>query len=68
MTDAITAGQYSTLMVKFDTANPQLSAGIPIATNSPKIAIDAKVWIQCKNATDNATVDFFITGAHGYTS
>lgn len=66
MADAITAGQYSTLMVKFDTTNPQLSAGIPIATYSPKIANGNKVWIQTKNGTNNATIDFFITEAHGY--
>lgn len=66
MGDAITAGQYSTIMVKFDSANPTVSAGIPFMTSSPKITVGDKVWIQCKNGTDNATIDFFITEAHGY--
>lgn len=66
MADAITAGQYTTLMVKFDTTNPQLSAGIPIPVGCPKITNGNKVWCQTKNGTDNATIDFFITEAHGY--
>lgn len=66
MATGIAAGQYSTIMVKFDTTNPQLSAGIPLATNSPKIAVGNKVWIQTKNATNNATIDFFLTESHGY--
>lgn len=65
MADAITAGQYTTKMIKFDSINPQLTAGEPIEVSIPKNAIGNKLWCQCKNGTDNATVDFYI-GAHGY--
>jgi hypothetical protein len=65
MTAAITAGQYSENMVKFESTNPQLSAGIPIDVLMSKIASGTKVWAQCKNQTDNATIDFYI-GLHEY--
>ena len=65
MADAITAGQYSEKMVIADSVNPQLSSGIPFAVTFPRQAAGTKIWIQCKNATDNATIDFF-TGGHGY--
>jgi len=66
MAAAITAGQYSTVTVLFDSANPQLSAGIPIAIGVKDLDVGTKVWCQAKNATDNATIDFYITGVHGY--
>lgn len=65
MADAITADQYSENMVKFDSLNPQLSAGIPIDVLMDKISSGMKVWAQCKNATNNATLDFYI-GLHEY--
>lgn len=65
MAAAISAQQYSTTMIKFDSTNPQLSAGIPLDVGIVEIAIGNKLWVQVKNGTDNATFDFFI-GAHGY--
>jgi len=66
MAAAITAGQYSETMIKFDSSNPQQSAGIPFDVQMPRISSSTcKVWIQAKCATDNATVDFFV-GLHEY--
>ena len=66
MADAITAGQYSQVMVLSDPTNPQLAAGIPVEVNMPRLnsGID-KVWVQAWNATNNATVNFFV-GVHEY--
>jgi hypothetical protein len=65
MADAVTAGQYSEAMVKFDRLNPQQSAGIPFDVMMPRCAVGTKVWVQAWNATNNATVDFFV-GIHEY--
>ena len=65
MADAITAGQTSEFMIKFDALNPQQSAGIPFDVRMPRLAVGTKVWIQAWNATDNATASFFI-GLHEY--
>lgn len=65
MADAITAGQTSEFMVKFDAVNPQQSAGIPFPVKMPRLDAGTKVWVQCWNATDNATASFFI-GLHEY--
>ena len=45
--------------------NPQTGAGAPIDVRMPRIACGSKVWVQAKNATDNATIDFFC-GGHEY--
>jgi len=65
MAAAIAVGQYTETMVKFDSTNPQLSAGVPVDIMMPRLATDTKVWLQCKNDTNNADIDFFI-GVHGY--
>ena len=65
MADAITANQLSTIMVKFDSVNPQLSAGVPVDIRMPGFDAGSKVWMQAMNATDDATIDFYI-GAHEY--
>lgn len=65
MADAITAEQTSEFMVKFDAVNPQQSAGIPFEVKMPRLDSGTKVWVQCWNATDNATASFFI-GLHEY--
>lgn len=59
MAAAITAEQTTEVMVQSDATNPQLSAGVPIDVNMPLIDADTQVWVQCKNATDNATIDFY---------
>ena len=65
MADAITAGQTSEFMVKFDSVNPQQSAGIPFDVRMPRLDADTKVWVQAWNATNDATASFFV-GLHEY--
>ncbi|KKN24531.1 hypothetical protein LCGC14_0893930 [marine sediment metagenome] len=65
MANAITAGQTTEEMFLFDATNPQLSAGVPVDVRIPRVAVGTKLWMQARNATDNATIDFFV-GAHGY--
>lgn len=65
MADAITAGQYSVVMVKFDSLNPELSAGIPIELRTEEIDVGTKMWAQAWNVTNNATIDFYL-GVHEY--
>jgi hypothetical protein len=57
---------FSEFMVQFDNVNPQLSAGIPVYVQMPRLrcGID-KVWIQAWNATDNSTISFTV-GVHEY--
>ena len=65
MNDAITAGQFSEVMVKED---PALfgGSGQPFDILLPRANTGTdKIWIQCKNETNNATIDFFI-GIHEY--
>lgn len=61
---AILAGQYSEFMVKFDTVG-NVEAAFPMTLQMPALDSGTKIWMQCKNATDNATVDFFV-GLHEY--
>jgi hypothetical protein len=66
MADAVTAGQYSEVMVMFDSANPQLSAGMPLEVIMPRGTCGStKIWIQARNATNNDTISFFV-GIHEY--
>ena len=60
LTSGVAAGNTSETMLKFDATNPQQSAAIPVRVNMPAVAAGTKVWVQCKNATDNATVDLFV--------
>jgi hypothetical protein len=62
MAQSIADEQYSTLEVSFDNF-----AGVPFQIAFPEILVGNKVWVQCKNATDNATFDFFV-GIRGLTS
>jgi len=65
MADAITAGQYSELPI---IADPAVGTGYGIVETimMPRITIATdKIWIQAKNTTDNATIDFLV-GVHGY--
>ena len=66
MAAAIAAGQYSTKAFKFDSTNPQLTSNELIHIGTPVLPNGTKVWVQIKNNTDNATINFFID-AHGYT-
>ncbi len=60
MADAITALQYSEFVALFDATSPQLSAGIPVVVQTPRILTDTKLWIQAWNVTNNATIDFLV--------
>lgn len=65
MADAIAAGQYSEIMVLHDDA-PTDDSSTPIDIMMPRITIGThKIWIQAKNITDNATIDFYV-GGHSY--
>ena len=65
MATAITAGQYSEVMVINAVAGSK-SGGTPVDFRVPRLnsGID-QVWLQAWNVTDNATCDFFI-GVHEY--
>lgn len=67
MADAITAKQFSELLLSSDVTNPQQAAGTPVDLIMPRLrsGID-KVWIQARNPTDNATIEFRV-GIHEYT-
>lgn len=65
MADAIGAGQYSTTMCKIDPAIGETPA-TPTEIMTPRcICGSDQIWIQAWNATNNATIDFFV-GWHEY--
>lgn len=65
MADAITAGQYTTAMAQNNPAGNK-AGGSPINIMMPRKTWGTdKIWVQAKNATNNATVDFFV-GVHEY--
>lgn len=65
MADAITAGQYTTVMVQnIVTGSKANGAAIPVMTPRLTCGVD-KAWLQAKNATDDATADVLIN-LHGY--
>lgn len=65
MADAITAGQYSLIAVVADSTLEHIAGGAPFSVLMPQVAAGSKVWVQAKNATDNATIDFLV-GLHEY--
>lgn len=65
LTEAIAAGQYSTKPAKFDSVNPQLTANTTVKIGTPKLPVNTKVWVQVKNNTDNASINFLVD-SHGY--
>ena len=66
MADAITAEQFTEFMLLEDPA-VQGGTGRPfeIMSDPDVLAAGMQVWLQCKCATDNATLDFFF-GIHEY--
>lgn len=65
MADAITAGQFTEVIVQNGTAG-NFGNGAPLQVTIPRLSSGSdKVWLQCKCATDNATCDFFV-GVHEY--
>lgn len=66
MAAAISAKQFSEVMVLFDASNPQISAGIPVEVMMPRLICGTdKVWVQAWNASDDSTVSF-LAGLHEY--
>jgi hypothetical protein len=62
MADAIAAGQYTTFpYLRTSTDNVRKIQVI----NTPLLSVDVKIWAQCMNASDNATLDF-VVGVHAY--
>ena len=65
MADAITAEQFSTIVVRRNPGGGENHI-MPVFIQMPRLTWGTdKVWLQCKNVTDNATFDFFI-GLHEY--
>lgn len=66
MAAAITAGQYSVVPFITPVLPVSQAGGVPIPIIMPRVncGVD-KIWIQCKTATDNATLDFLV-GLHEY--
>ena len=60
--EAVAAEQYSEFMFVRDTTSTQRKI---MDIMSPKIATDTKVWVECWNATNDATISFFV-GVHEY--
>jgi hypothetical protein len=60
MADGLIADQYTSLMISF-----QDFSMTPFDLVFPRLENGYKVWCQCKNSVDNATIDFFV-GAFGF--
>jgi hypothetical protein len=65
MAAAIAAGQYSAITSRFDSISPQATAFGQLIIGTNRIPVGQKVWLQVKNETDDAWIDFYIS-AHGY--
>jgi len=60
MADAETAGQYTDMMIQ------EARKGSPVEVLMPRAGCgSSKLWLRAKNASDDATVDFFV-GIHEY--
>ncbi len=64
---AIAAGQYTEFPFFRPAADNNRKVTIVTCKKIPiQVAgLPTQIWCQCQNATDNATIDFFI-GVHGY--
>jgi len=67
MAAAIAAEQFTETHIMTYTDKANKFGGAPFDIMMPRIDVGTKIWVQCKNATNNATVDFFI-GIHEYAS
>lgn len=65
MADAITDGQYSEVVVMSDPAAAQVPHEIIDVMMPRGTCGSTQIWLQCWNATDNATFDFLV-GWHEY--
>ncbi len=60
--EGMAAGQYSEFMFIRDVQNTDRKI---MDVMMPKIAVGTKVWVECWNLTDDATISFFV-GVHEY--
>jgi hypothetical protein len=60
--EAVTAGQYTEFMFIKEVADKNRKI---LDVMCPKIASGSNMWIECWNATNSATIDFFV-GVHEY--
>ncbi len=65
MAAAITANQMTELMIITSTDKANKFGGAPFDIRMPRIAAGTKIWMQARNVTNDATVDFFV-GLHEY--
>lgn len=65
MGDAVTAGQYSEIMIMSDPAAAQVPHDVFEIMMPRGTCGSTQVWVQAWNATDNATIDF-VVGWHEY--
>jgi len=64
---AIAAGQYTEFPFFRPSADNNRKITIVTSKKIPTLVagLPTQIWCQCQNASDNATIDFFI-GVHGY--
>ena len=65
MADAITAGQYSEVVIMSDPSAQQVPHEVTEVMMPRGTCGTTQVWVQAWNATDNATFDFLV-GLHEY--
>ena len=65
MADAETALQYTDIMVVVSAAPGAGGDSSVFEIRMPKLAVGTQLWAKAKNATNNATIDFYI-GIHEY--
>ncbi len=65
MAAAILADQMTEMMIITSTDKANKFGGAPFDIQTPRFAASTKVWMQARNVTDDATVDFFV-GLHEY--
>ena len=63
--DAITAGQFTEVMVQSNAVPGNRAGGQPFAMQCPRIAAGTNLWAQVWNDTNLEEMSFFI-GLHGY--
>ena len=63
--DAITAGQWSEVMVVAALSPGNRAGGVPVDIRMPLCDVGSKMWAQAFNDTTGEVLDFF-WGAHGY--
>ncbi len=66
MAAAILANQTTDEMIITSTDKANKFGGAPFEIQTLRFAVGTKVWLRVRNATNNATMDFFV-GLHEYT-